>query len=214
MSFDIGKAKDMQRQISAQAVLETELTLADVRYIAGFDVAYVGDTCYCAAVVFDITTMEIIERKTLTSKAPMNYIPGLLAFREGPLICQLYFDLETEPDVIMIDGHGVSDPGGCGTAVFVGVELGKPTIGVARNLVDAEVEGDMIVMNGHVVGRAVRTKQHARELFVSSGNLITHDLAAELVLKTVVPPHKLPEPLHAAARLADKSTKKKELIAQ
>ena len=53
-------------------------------------------------------------------------------------------------------------------------------------------------------GKIVLTKEHAKPLYVSPGTMISVDLAAELVKKCVVPPHKLPEPLHQAHRHAQK----------
>jgi len=206
----VGKMKDMQSQIAKQVRVEDAIKPDEIRYIAGFDVAYKGDKCVCAAVVFDYKTLEIVEKKVIVAKTPMNYIPGLLAFREGPPICQAYYDLEYEPDVILVDGHGIAHPDRAGLAVFIGVELGKPAVGVAKGLLVGEVEDDNILLDGEVVGRLVKTKEYANPLFVSPGNFISVETAAEIVKHCVVPPHKLPEPLHAAHRFADKNVKEKE----
>jgi deoxyribonuclease V len=208
--ISFGKLKDMQSQIASQVSISDEVKPDEIRYIAGFDLAYVGAKCVCAAVVLDFKTLKVVERKFLVTKTPMNYVPGFLAFREGPPICQLYFDLETDPDVIIVDGHGIAHPMKCGLATFVGVELGKPCIGIAKSLLVGEEKDGMIVMDGEIVGKAVKTKEHANPLFVSPGNMISIDTAAEIVRRCVIPPHKLPEPVHAAHRFADKMLEKKD----
>ena len=209
--FSFGKLKDMQVQVAQQVVLEDGIKPEDIKYIAGFDVAYEGDTCFCAAVVLDYKTMQVVEKKVTVTKVPMNYVPGFLAFREGPPICQAYYDLEYEPDVILVDGHGIAHPVKSGLAVFVGVELGKPCIGVAKGLLVGEAKDDVIILEGEVVGKLVKTKEHANPLYVSPGNMISIESSAEIVKHCVVPPHKMPEPLHIAHRFADKSLKEKEV---
>jgi len=201
------KLSDMQAAIAKQFRVDDSVTKDSIRYVAGFDVSYVGEKAICAAAVFDLATMKCVEKTQIVTSAPMNYVPGFLAFREGPIICQAYYDLEHEPDVLMIDGQGIAHPSKCGTATFVGVELAKPAIGVAKKLLVGDVEEGDIVIDGQKMGKVVKTKEHAKPLYLSSGNLIPVELAAKLVLKTVVPPHKLPEPIHVAHRIADKIAK-------
>jgi len=200
-----GELKDIQRKTAKQVV--TEDSFDEIKYIAGFDVAFIGDQAICGCAVLDAKTMEIKERKHLVIKAPMQYVPGFLAFREGPIIMQLYYDLEYDPDVIMVDGHGILHEDKAGLASFVGVELAKPVIGVAKTLLVGEEKGEDIVLNGEVCGAKVVTKEHARPVYVSPGNMISLKTAVELVKKTMVPPHKLPEPLHVAHRIARKIAK-------
>ena len=206
--ISFGQLKDMQAQIAQQMQAEDSVKVDEIKYVAGFDLAYFGNKCVCSVVVLDFKTFEVVEKKFLVTKTPMNYVPGFLAFREGPPICQAYFDLECEPDVIIVDGHGIAHPIKCGLATFVGVELGKPTIGVAKSLLVGETKDDQIILEGEIVGKLVKTKEHANPLFVSPGNMISIETAAEIVKRCVVPPHKLPEPLHQAHRFADKVAEK------
>ncbi len=203
-----GKLKDQQSQIAQQFSAEDGLKPDEIRYIAGFDVAYFGNKCVCSVVVLDYKTFEVVEKKFLVTKTPMNYVPGFLAFREGPPICQVYYDLECEPDVLIVDGHGIAHPLKAGLATFVGVELGKPTVGVAKTLLVGEEKDGLIMLEGEVVGKAVKTKEHANPLFVSPGNMVSIETAAEIVKHCAIPPHKLPEPLHQAHRFASKVAEK------
>ena len=108
----------------------------------------------------------------------------------------------------MVDGHGIAHPLRAGLASYIGVELAKPCIGVAKSLLVGEIEDDKIMIGAEVRGMLVRTKEHAKPVFVSPGHLITVERAVEIVKKCIVPPHKLPEPLHAAHRFADSIAKK------
>lgn len=205
MRVDTRKLRDIQRKVAKEASAKDEIELDKVKTIAGFDLAFVDDKIYCAAVVLDANTLEILEVKHSVSRAPMHYIPGYLAFREGPAIMQTYYDLEHEPDVLFIDGHGMAHPLKCGLATYVGVELAKPTIGVAKKILMGEVQNEKLTVNGETRGMAVKSKEHAKPIYVSVGHNISLKNAVELVRKTLVHPHKLPEPLHHAHRLAKKT---------
>ncbi|HSU72800.1 MAG TPA: endonuclease V [Candidatus Binatia bacterium] len=196
--------RDIQRSIAHDVILEDQLPFDKITKIGAFDCAQLNDKLICGAIVVEFPSMKVIERKFLIKKASMPYVPGYLAFREGPLMLELYYKLENDPDVLMVDGHGVAHPVGCGIACYIGVELHKPTIGVAKSLLIGQIEGDDISMDGIKVGKLVQTRQFAKPVFVTPGHLISIDTAAELVKRCVVPPHKLPEPVHIAHRLASK----------
>lgn len=204
MSVDIGKLRSIQRAIAKQVSTEDGVKPDTIKTIAGFDVTFFGDKAVCAAAVLDFRTMTVLERKYLLTKPEIPYIPGLLAFREGPAILQTYYDLEYDPDVLLVDGHGIAHPLRAGLACYVGVELGKPCIGIAKKLLVGEIVDDKVMIGAEVRGRLVKTKEHAKPIIVSPGHLVSVDTAVEIVKRCIVPPHKLPEPLHAAHRFADR----------
>jgi deoxyribonuclease V len=88
------------------------------------------------------------------------------------------------------------------------VELGKAVIGVANKLLAGEIEDNKIKILNETRGQLIKTKEHAKPLYVSVGNMISLKSAVELVKQTNMPPHKLPEPLHQAHRHANKMLKK------
>jgi deoxyribonuclease V len=179
-----------------------------IKYIAGFGCATQGKDMTCAVAILSYPELQLIEHKILKKPAPMQYIPGFRAFREGKLILELYYQLEYEPDVLLVPGHGIAHPVQCGLATFVGHELAKPTIGIAKNLMEgATIQDNSIIMHNKVRGKVVKTKEHAKELYVSPGHLVTIEQAEDIVLQTVKPPHKMPEPIHVALRLAKKMKK-------
>lgn len=210
MNVDTRKLRDIQRKIAKEVISADELKLSEIKTIAGFDIAYFEDKVLCTAIVYDIEQKKIIEEKSSVSKQPMQHIPGYRAFRDGPAILQTYYDLESEPQVLMMIGHGATHPLKCGLATFVGVELGKPAIGVAKKLLAGTVEENKIKILNETRGELVKTKEHAKPLYVSAGNRISLKNAVELVRKLSIPPHKLPEPLHLAHRHASTLRKKHE----
>jgi len=201
---DTAQLRGIQRAIAAQVKIEDSAKLDDIKTIAGFDVSFFGDKAVCAAVVLDLKTMTVLERKYALTKVEMPYIPGFLAFREGPAILQAYYDLEHDPSVLMVDGHGIAHPLRAGLASYIGVELEKPCIGIAKSILVGEIVDDKVMIGDEIRGKLVKTKEHAKPVIVSPGHLITVDTAVEIVKKCIVYPHKLPEPLHQAHRYADK----------
>lgn len=208
MKVDTRKLRDIQRKIAKEVSTTDELKLSEIKTVAGFDVTYFENKVLCAAVVYDLEKKEIIEKNHTISKLPMQYIPGYRAFRDGPAILQTYYDLESEPQVLMILGHGTSHPLKCGLATFVGAELGKPAIGVAKKILAGEIQGEKIKILNETRGELVKTKEHAKPLYVSVGHMISLKNSVELVKKLNIPPHKLPEPLHLAHRHATTTLKK------
>ncbi len=194
--------RDVQRKIAKEVRTSDELKKEEIRKIAGFDTAFLGDKIICAAIVYDIATGQVIEKKHTVTKTPMPYIPGYLAFREGPAIMQTYYSLETEPEIMMIQGHGVSHPLKCGLASYVGAELGKATIGVAKKILVGEIKDGKLIILNETRGEELITKEYAKPLYVSAGNLVSLKTAVDLVRKYTIDPHKMPEPLHFAHKYA------------
>lgn len=209
---NFGQLKDQANAVLNQVSLDDAVPKEEIRFVGGFDVSYDGEDCVCAAVVFDLKDNKIVEKKVVRSKTPMKFVPGFLAFREGPVMCEAYYSLENEPDVLMVDGNGLADDGACGTASFIGVELAKPSIGVAKRLAAGVEKDGFIFIGEQKIGKVVKTKEFANPLFVSVGNMVSVETAAELVLKCVIPPHKMPEPIHVAHRVADKKIKNKDEV--
>jgi deoxyribonuclease V len=204
MKVDTKKLRDVQRKIAKEVRTSDELKKEDIKKIAGFETAFVDDKIICAAVVLDAKTFEIVEKKYTVSKIPMQYIPGFLAFREGPAIMQTYYSLELEPEVLMIAGHGVAHPLKCGLASYIGVELGKTTIGISKKILVGEIKKNKIVILNETRGEEIKTREHANPLYVSSGHLISLKTSVDLVKKSIIQPHKLPEPLHEARKYLKK----------
>ncbi|WP_308168494.1 endonuclease V [Nonomuraea sp. NEAU-A123] len=196
----------------------TEFTL-----VAGLDVHYHGDDDVAAAVVVLSATaptgsatdgraaggLVVVEQVVVRGKARFPYVPGLFAFRELPALVEALERLTVTPDLLVCDGYGLAHPRGFGLACHLGVLTGLPAIGVGKTHfvgthdAPAPARGAWtpIDLNGSTVGRALRTQQDVKPVYVSQGHRITLDTACAEVLR-LSPYHRLPEPIRKADHLA------------
>ncbi|NYI06018.1 deoxyribonuclease V [Allostreptomyces psammosilenae] len=185
-----------------------------VRTIAGVDVAYAGaagaadDQLAAAIVVLDAFTLEVVDSAVAVGRAEFPYVPGLFAFRELPTVLDALERLDTVPDLVLCDGHGVAHPRRFGLACHLGVLTGLPTAGVGKTrLVGEHAEpgaapgdGADLVHEGEVVGRVLRTQRGVKPVYVSAGHRIGLDAACRHVLATA-PRYRLPETTRQADAL-------------
>jgi deoxyribonuclease V len=177
--------------------------------VAGVDVAYSGNTAYAAAVVMDYTSMEVIEENTFIEPIAFPYIPGLLSFREFPVILRVVDGLKTRPDMIVFDGHGIAHPRKMGIAAHSGILLDIPSIGCAKSRLCGEYDPpgnekfdfSELRYRQEVVGYVVRTRESAKPVFVSPGYRVLLDDIMEIV-RRLTGKFRLPLPTHLADRMS------------
>lgn len=211
--YDLERLRTLQERIATKVVIEDRFK-KPIKRVAGFDVTYLDDEAIAAAVTMDHGTLRVVEEKTTKGKVPFPYIPTFLGFREGPLIIRLAKNLKLEPDVIMVNSHGIAHPLFCGCASHVGVSLGKATIGVAGSKLCGEYEGkpekvgDWVSLKHRerIVGAVLLSKPSSRPIFVSVGHMVTLKTAVEIV-KYFLTMHKFPEPVRLAHKLANRTKK-------
>lgn len=206
IKIDLDKYKEIQKELAKQVNLDNKIT--DIKIITGFDVAYTKDKLVCSAASFDHNTFKLIEKKYHIDDIKFPYISGFLAFREGQSIIETFHKLEKKPDVIMVNGHGIAHELKCGLATYIGVTLKVPTIGVASRLHVGIIKDKKIIINNEERGYELISREKSKPIYISPGNLISNEDALEIVKKYIRHPHKLPEPLHVAHRLANKNKKK------
>ena len=158
----------------------------------------------CVIVVVDYRTMEPVESAMHTAKLVMKYIPGFMGFSHGPIILDTFLKLNQKPELLMIKGHGIAHPRRLGIASQLGLQLGIPTIGVATKLLCGNIANDKLMVEGELRGTELRTREFSRPIYVSPGSFISVPKALEVVKHCIRPPHKLPEPLFLAHKLANK----------
>jgi len=178
-----------------------------VRHVVGLDVAYAEDSDELAAavVVLDARTHAVTERSVALGRAAFPYVPGLFAFREIPALTRALDGLDTTPDLLVCDGFGLAHPRRFGLACHLGVLTGIPTIGVGKTpfvgtyTTPGERRGDAsdLIHEGDVVGRALRTRDAVKPVFVSIGHGVDLDTACAHVL-ALTPRYRLPETTRAA----------------
>jgi deoxyribonuclease V len=183
-----------------------------VRTVAGVDVGFPGGRARAAIVVLSYPDLHPLDSVTAEVPLAFPYIPGLLAFREGPAALAAWEKLPREPDLLFFDGQGIAHPRGLGLAAHLGLWLEKPSIGVAKSrLYGSHTEvgpayGDWSELRderdpARVIGAALRTREKARPLYVSPGYQIDLAHALEFTL-ACCRGYRLPEP----ARWAHKAS--------
>jgi deoxyribonuclease V len=211
-SFSIQKAHATQLRMSNQIIFEDKLP-AEIRLIAGIDVAYAKGITIGAVAIVDYDSLKLLESQTAISKTRMPYIPTLLSFREIPVSVMSIKKLRLQPDLFLVDGQGFAHPYRCGFASHLGLVLGRPTIGVAKsrlfgNVGNARVEDVVLLKHKReVVGAVVATKQGSKPLYVSVGHMISLETAVKIV-KTCARGERIPEPLMKAHQIADAEKRK------
>ncbi len=198
---DIKKLIKEQERLAKKVSLKNEY--GSIKLIGGVDQSYKGDKIISALVVIDAQTLDIVEKVYAVSIAPLPYIPGFLSYREMPVILEAFAKLEKKPDLLMVDGNGILHPRRIGIACHIGIILDIPTVGVAKKLLCGKEKGDSVELDGEKRATIIRTKEHAKPLYVSPGHKISMKNAVDLVNTLVKLPHKLPEPIYLAHRYAD-----------
>ena len=190
-------------------------TVADLKYIGGADVsmslfAKDGFAGFVTLSFSDskFSNLKMIDHAVVKDEIKFPYIPGLLSFREIPMLVKAWEKLTKKPDVLVVDGVGIAHPRRMGIATHLGLVLGIPTIGCSKNVLygvynEPPLEaGSLSYMYDKYnaeekIGAAIRTKKNVKPVFISPGHLITLEESIEII-KKCVRLHRLPEPIRMA----------------
>jgi deoxyribonuclease V len=183
-------------------------SLGEVRYIAGADIATSKDSpkAYAGVVVLRYPELEIVEERGIEGEVSFPYVPGLLTFREGPVLIKVFETLLTEPDVIVFDGQGLAHPRGMGIATHMGLLLDRPSIGCAKSPLFGRYQepdsakgawADLRDPEGHIIGAVLRTKARTNPVFVSIGHRMDLTTAIQLMV-SCARGYRIPEPTRLA----------------
>ena len=126
-SFSVSKAHEIQLRLSHKIITEDRLPQM-IECVAGVNVAYIDEVAIGVVTVLDYETLELLEQQTATCQANFPYIPTLLSFRELPPTVACIKKLRLQPDIVLVDGHGVAHPYGCGFASYLRLVIGKPRL--------------------------------------------------------------------------------------
>jgi deoxyribonuclease V len=206
-SWQLGvpQAQDLQRQLAGQVLKQGEVT--NPQFIAGVDISTErGQSMATAAVVvLNYPELKLVETRIIEDKLGFPYIPGLLSFRESPLILTACEQLAITPDLILVDGQGLAHPRRFGIASHLGLLLDLPTIGCAKSRLcgthrtpEAETGSYAdIIDKGEVIGVALRTRPGTTPVYVSIGHKVDLAMAIRWVLNCCRG-YRIPEPLRLA----------------
>ncbi len=202
----IEEARALQCELALK--VEPKPLHGEVHTVAGVDVGFKG-VGLAAVVVLSYPALKVIEVAKAERPVSFPYVPGLLSFREGPVVLEAIEKLQTVPDLFMFDGQGRAHPRRLGIASHIGLMLDKPSIGCAKSrligthgeLANERGATSELVDKGEVIGMVVRTRAGVNPVFVSIGDKIDLSTAVRYVLDTSRG-YRLPEPLRLAHRLA------------
>lgn len=206
------RAIQTQRELYERLELRPFPLDVPLRYVGGADVSYSSTgkhpTAYAGIVVLEFGTWKVLDSVYAIRDISFPYIPGLLSFRELPVLLDAYEKLTLLPDLWLVDGAGIAHPRRFGLASHLGVVTEQPTIGVAKsrllgtNSYLPQEKGSIVWLydKQEIIGNVVRSRTNTRPLYISPGNKITLEQAPELILSCCTK-YRLPEPTRAAHNL-------------
>lgn len=205
------EAISLQKILAHRVCLDGRLP-EPIRYVAGVDVSYRrgGVEFFAAVVVLQLPDMKIVEQVTASDRVTFPYIPGLLSFRELPVVLQAFKKLQAIPDVVLVDGQGIAHPRHLGLASHLGLWLDRPTVGCAKSRLCGEHDppgrqrGDRVplVFENAIVGTVLTTRNGIKPMYISPGHLLDVSASAELVMNCLGR-YRVPEPTRLAHHLAN-----------
>jgi deoxyribonuclease V len=185
-----------------------------INYIGGADVSMnlFAKNGFAGFVTLSYEDLILVDHFVVKDKIEFPYIPGLLSFREIPMLLKAWEKLKIKPDVIIVDGVGIAHPRRMGIATHLGLILGVPTIGCSKSVLTGiykepedkpgSISYLMDKYNSDVLGVALRTKQGVKPVFISPGHLITLEESIEIAKKCIIK-HRLPEPTRLAHNIVN-----------
>ncbi|MCB1875882.1 MAG: deoxyribonuclease V [Chromatiales bacterium] len=199
----------LQKDLAGQVIREDDV--GPVRFIAGVDVGFEdqGNIARAGVALLAYPGLELLESAIAREPTRFPYVPGLLSFRETPVVLAALEKLQTPPDLLLVDGHGLAHPRRFGIACHLGLLSGLPSIGVGKTLLVGEHgpvpqgrgEWAALVHKQETIGAVLRTRPGVKPIYVSIGHRIDLEAAVQWVMNCTTR-YKLPETTRHAHRLA------------
>lgn len=189
--FDLTPLEARRVQSKIPALVLRKNRFQTIRTVAGADIALAEAQGFAAVIVYSFPELVELERTYAVGKLKFPYVPGLLAFRELPLLIETFTKLRRRPDLVLADGHGWAHPRRAGMACHLGLLLDTPTIGCAKSLLVGRFEtpgakrgSTSALRDGRErIGTVLRTRDGVRPVFVSCGHRVSLPTAVRLVLR-------------------------------
>ena len=205
--FDLppSEARLLQQQIPPLVVRSDRL--GKLRTVAGADISLEEKTGYAAVILYSYPELAELERAWCFGQLQFPYVPGLLAFREIPLLLEAFKKLRRRPNLILADAHGWAHPRRAGLACHLGIVLDTPTIGCAKSVLTGQYampaarrgSTSPLCDGKEKLGVALRTRTGVRPVFVSCGHRVSLQTAVRLTLDCS-DGYRIPKPLREADR--------------
>ncbi|MCW9707398.1 deoxyribonuclease V [Fodinibius salsisoli] len=205
------EAKKVQQQLRQKISLEP--FDGDPEYVAGADISFNrgSDMMHAAIIVLRLPDLQPVAHSLVSEETPFPYIPGLLAFRELPVLWKAWQQLQLKPDVLIMDGHGLAHPRRMGIATHFGIEIDWPTMGCAKNILTgshdelaAKKGASVALMDGdEQVGLTLRSRTNVNPVYISPGHKVSFDDTYKIAMKTLTK-YKLPRTTRLAHKWANR----------
>jgi deoxyribonuclease V len=206
-SWDLTPAEAVKIQRELAPRIETRTPLTKCELIAGADISYnrYSSRHYATVVVLRLADWTVVEMQEAVGEVSFPYVPGLLSFREAPVLLEAFAKVEAQPDAVMFDGQGLAHPRRLGLACHVGLFLDVPSLGCAKSRLVGKFKepgkgpGSIapLVDREEVIGSVVRTKANVKPVYVSAGHRIDLPSAVRVVLASCHG-YRIPEPTRLA----------------
>lgn len=209
--MELAALRAQQLEMASRVIWEDRLIMATPSLIAGADVGFEqgGDVTRAAIVLLRYPSLELVEHRVARIATTMPYIPGFLSFREYPALLAAWEQLSQQPELLFVDGHGISHPRRLGVASHFGLLVDVPTIGVAKKRLCGYVEplphepgaAMPLIDKGERLAWVWRSKVRCNPLFISTGHRVSTDTALSWVQRCTAG-YRLPEPTRWADAVA------------
>lgn len=213
-TIDSIEAKKLQEKLRRKIKIQKMDT--DPEFVAGADISFNrgSDVMHAAIIVLRLSDLEPVARSLVSDETPFPYIPGLLAFRELPVLWKAWQQLRLQPDVLILDGHGLAHPRRMGIATHFGIEIDWPTMGCAKNILTGSHEqlsmekGSAVALEDEdeQVGIALRSRTNVNPIYISPGHKLSFEDAYSVAMQTLTK-YKLPRTTRLAHEWANKLRK-------
>ncbi len=203
------EAVELQKSMASEVISDKPIVMDAVRFVAGVDVSVKENVSQAAVVILKYPELEVVETVLAQRPTPFPYIPGLLSFREGPVLEEAFEKLKHEPDVFIFDGMGIMHPRRIGIASHMGLWLQKPTIGCGKTYFLGQYDepaqergaSSLVHHKGDIIGAVLRTRTGVKPVYISPGHLADLPTSLDLVMRCT-PKYRLPEPIRQAHNAA------------
>jgi deoxyribonuclease V len=230
-----GEARRIQEQL--RTFWQGDDALGEIRTVAGLDASFVlvgsqalkkrpnrwnqlkdANRAIGCVVMYRFPEMQELERVHAVLPLEFPYVPGLLSFREIPVLLEALRKLRAGPDLLFCDAHGYAHPRRFGLASHLGVILDRPSIGCAKSIL-VGTHGKLPAKAGswtplidptnddEQIGAVVRTRAEVRPIYVSQGHRISLQSAVRLTL-AVSDGYRIPRPTRDADHYAGEIKRK------
>lgn len=211
------EAKRIQERLKSR--MELGNRFPDVCRVGGMDISYNRFSKKAVGVLTVLSYPELTPLEEVYSVGDMvfPYVPGYLAFREGPVLLSAYEKITRKPDLILFDGQGYAHPRRFGIACHMGVLLDIPAIGCAKSVLVGEFrlpdrkKGSTsdLADGDEKIGTVFRSRDGVRPIFVSPGHRVDFATSVEFVSRCLKG-FRVPEPIRLAHTAAN--VRRRELL--